>query len=206
MTKIYAFILLIVADSLIGQAHTFGIDFELSLIIQQALVAWFVYYLISYRHLTLKTITFIFALSETTDMACYLNDTVLDWMIWVDLIIVIPWLLYAIYRSNDEEDALTSENNIYLLSHKPDNFMDFLLSLVTGTSGYSVLANGYIYGYKKGIFTKRKFHHLQKIKIKRTHIIASDKVMEYLESMIGKSWHLWQNCVTMQIHLRGWHV
>lgn len=194
-----AFLLLIAADSLIGQIDSVG---ELVYIIQQALIAWFIYYLVSYNPLTLKTIAFIFAITEVSDIACYLNDEISYIMFWIDLTIIVPWLLYAAWRTHDKSDIPKDDGYIYLVSHKPNNFLDFLVSIWSNTSGYSVLAHSYIYGYKKGVFTKREFINLPSMTIKRTHIKASGKVMYYLESMIGKTWHAWQNCVTMQIKLR----
>lgn len=215
MNKIYAFILLILADTLVGQAHLydFGIDpwftFGASLMFQQFMLALFIYYIVEYKHLILKTLTFIFMLTEAWDIVTYLNVENTNTAAFLNILFFVPWFIYAVYRSYDNECVKPEKDMIYKVAHRPDNFTGFLGSLIfeKPTSGSGILINDNLYIYRHGEFEKLDFKKLKKKRliITSTGFHKDSKTIAYLQSMIGKSWLPWQNCITMQVRMRWLH-
>jgi hypothetical protein len=212
MNKVIAFILLIAVDAVIGQAHYFILHedtYGASLLIQQFFLAAFIFCLIDYKYIVLKTISFVFMLSEVGDVVQYLSLDSNGIAPFVSVMLFVPWLIYAIYRTYDVESAEPQPDMIYKVAHKPDDFTSFICSLIfeKPTSGSGVLLNNVLYIYRHGEFSKIDFNRLPKerVIIMETGFHKDDRTIKYLQSMLGHAWMPWSNCITMQVKLRWMH-
>ena len=114
------------------------------------------------------------------------------------------FLMAAVYywrRSYDQPSDPLEPGYLYCVRHIPSNTQDFIISMSSmyGPDGsYSLYVNGNLYKFSCGRMVRRKVSSLPAISY---HVTRGDKaddvIVSRLDSLIGMTWSLNKNCLTV---------
>lgn len=176
--------------------------------LQVALFALYAFSHIPYKKLAIKSLLAIWIITEFAD-ACNLGF----WLMFqesynhitiIKAVLSLGWLLYIWLRNYDREDDLLDDDNFFLISCKPSNPQDFLLSLIRDPVGGSgIYYQDKFYHYRKGILQVHNRRYIEladsKYIIRRIRLI-DEKRVNVLNSLPGSKyakWSLLYNCKTV---------
>lgn len=208
----YALLAIIIADILAANFYeVLSIDpwyaMEVSYNVRLFAVWCFVSCIIPYSRLMLKSLAFIYALTYSWD-ACqiaFVDESNLVFASAINVLIFLPWLFMVKYRSYDVGCDPLISNRIYWVTHKPDSFVGFLLSLFGNPIGGSgVMFGGIVHIYHRGVFKKIDADRMPESTIYiDSGINLNNNIREYVNGFVGKDWHFYRNCLTMQRGIRA---
>jgi len=211
----YAILALVVLDTIFANTYEsifFWMDawdaFSVSLLVRLFMVTFLVSWLVPYKYLLVKSVAFIYSLTYAFDIIQYTcaNDPMLPFAVGLSFFVFVPWFIYSWFRSYDVKSEEVNHDFIYFVAHRPDSFSGFLLSLFTDRplGGSGILVGDTVYLYHRGVFKRFKKYQMPANTVyTNSNIRFNIWTVEYLESMVGKTWHLWRNCVTMKLRMMG---
>lgn len=207
----YLLLSMIAVDTVIGKLHLvdFGINpwemYGICLLFQMFIMSSVIFLIVPYKHLAAKTFAILFMLSEAWEIIHYFSNETYGVLFVVDVIIFVPWFLYAWRRSYDVDEARAlMPNRIYRMTHAPDEKLGFIMSLCEDpVAGSGFYINGNMYMFHKDYFRKVKKLPMDWVLLD-SGIDSNAKIEAYLESKLGTRWSLFgnvwlflgNNCVT----------
>ena len=197
-----AIITAVLLDTLVGQYYQV-IDnltaYEASLFIRAVIWSIVVFILVPYKNLLAKSIAFVFVLTQLWDLAA-LFLPVSNYLIVANIVIFVPWLLWAALKPYEAIGDNIEPNKVYFVAHRPDDAWGFLLSLFKSKpiGGSSVFIDHKLYGYHKGKFEIRNLPARLNIVAMDSGIENITELTDYLRSMDGVKWSILNNCVTLR--------
>lgn len=176
--------------------------------LQVSLFALYAFSLIPYEKLAVKSLLAVWVITEFVD-ACNLGIWVLfqesyHYILAIKAVLSIIWLFYIGFRNYSRENDQLDDDHFFLVSCRPADFQDFLLSMIKDPVGGSgVYCQGDFYHYRKGILQVHDQRYIKlagnKYIIRRIRPIDQDRVNQFRKLPESKyaEWSLLYNCKTV---------
>lgn len=116
------------------------------------------------------------------------------------IILTVSFLLSnLLFKRYSYHSEIIDDNFIYYLCPRPDDFNGLISSLFyLPFGGVKVYCKGNVYAYRKGKLEKftgrRSIFYIQKCFCFNTNVIYSNEIEKELDSLVGKTWSINNNC------------
>lgn len=171
--------------------------YYLSKLLIIATISGILWHKIPYSELMFKSVAFIVFLDAIWNIGQFImNGAYQGPLELLNAVIFLPWLAYAMLRSYEVKSVVPHIDRVYMVTHSPDNFTGFILSIFKRPVGGSgIWIHGNTYSFHKGVFEVHSRVPPNAIFIE-TGIDTKPEIEAYLKNKIGQHWKLWNNCLT----------